>query len=346
MSERTGEVSLLGIGALLLRQRRAIALCVVLGGALGVAMGLLRERTYTATAAFLPGGENEGLSKLQGLAAQLNFQQFLGGGGEASPDLYVALLTSREVLGAIADSGVEVSGRRALPADFLRVQAPGPAVRRERTIDRLRRQVGAHVDAKTGLVHFSVRLESSSLAGATARRLLELLNEFNLRTRQSQARAERVFVEHRLREVDHELREAENDLQAFLQRNRDTRNSAALLFQQERLQRVVSLRQQMAATLAGAYEQSRIDEVRDTPVISVIEPPVNPAEPDRRRLLVRGIVGVILGGLIGLLVALVREFMGRNRVEGGDEYADFMRVRSEALEDLRRPWRLFRSARG
>ena len=342
MSEPTGEVSLLGIGALLLRQRRAIALCVVLGGVLGVAVGLLRERTYTATAAFLPGSEKEGLSRLQGLAAQLNFTQFMGSGGEASPDFYVALITSREVLGAIADSGVQAGGRRAYPADFLEVTAPRPDARRERTVDRLRRKVGAHVDAKTGLVHFSVQLRSSALAGATAQRLLELLNEFNLRTRQSQARAERVFVEHRLREVSQELRQAEDQLQSFLQRNRETRNSPALLFQQERLQRAVMLRQQMATTLAEAYEQSRIDEVRDTPVISVIEPPLIPAEPDRRRLIVRGIVGVLLGGLVGLVAALVREFAGRRRAEGGDEYADFLRVRRETLDDLRRPWRLLR----
>ena len=340
---RGGEVSLLGVGTLLLRQRRAIALCVLVGGGLAAAVGLLRPRTYTATAAFLPGGEKDRLSQLQGIAAQLNLQQLVGGGGgEASPDLYVALLTSREILGTVVDSGVAVGGRRMYPADFLEVPAPTPAARRERTIERLRRSIGAHAETRTGMVNLSVKLRSSRLAGATARRLLELLIEFNLRTRQSQARAERVFVERRLEEVTGDLRAAENELQAFFQRNRDYRNSPALVFQQDRLQRAVSLRQQVATTLAQALEQSRIDEVRDTPVISIIEPPLDPAEPDRRRLLVRGIVGVILGGLVGLVVALAREFMGHSRAASGDEYADFVRLRRDALDDLRRPWRVFR----
>jgi len=57
---------------------------------------------------------------------------------------------------------------------------------------------------------------------------------------------------------------------------------------------------------------------------------------------VRGIVGVILGGLVGLVVALAREFMGHSRAASGDEYADFVRLRRDALDDLRRPWRVFR----
>ncbi|HKT61223.1 MAG TPA: Wzz/FepE/Etk N-terminal domain-containing protein [Gemmatimonadales bacterium] len=338
--EHTGEVSLIGIAAMLLRQRRAIALCVVLGGALALAVGLLRPRTYTATAAFLPGGETDRFSALQGLAAQFNLQQLIGGSSQATPDFYVALLTSRDILGAVVDSGVEVKGKRVFLADYLKVNAPTPAIRRERAIERLERTIGANADTRTGMVNLSVKLKSSPLAGATARRLLDLLNEFNLRTRQSQARAERLFVESRLREVNADLRAAEDELQAFFQQNRDYRNSPALAFQQERLQRVVSLRQQVATTLAQAYEQSRIDEVRDTPVISVIEPPADPAEPDRRRLLVRIIVGVILGGLIGLLAAAALEFMGQSRAEGGDEFADFVRLRREALSDLRRPWRI------
>jgi uncharacterized protein involved in exopolysaccharide biosynthesis len=34
--------------------------------------------------------------------------------------------------------------------------------------------------------------------------------------------------------------------------------------------------------LAQAYEQARIEEVRDTPVITVIEAPMLPARPDPR----------------------------------------------------------------
>ncbi|HYC31655.1 MAG TPA: Wzz/FepE/Etk N-terminal domain-containing protein [Gemmatimonadales bacterium] len=342
--EPRGEVSLLGITTLLLRQRRTIAVCVFLGGAIASAIGLLRDRTYTASASFLPGSKRDNLSQLQGLAAQFGLQQLVGaGGGEASPDLYVALLTSKEVLGAVVDSGIRVGDRTVYPADYFEVKAPTPGARRERTIERLRRSIGSNADSRTGIVHLSVRLESSPLAGATARRLLELLNDFNLRTRQSQARAERVFIEQRLKAVTADLRAAENELQAFYQRNRDYRNSPSLMFQQDRLQRTVSLHQQVATTLAQAAEQSRIDEVRDTPVISVIEPPRDPAEPDRRRLLVRGIVGVILGGLIGLVLAVSREFIGQSRAGSGDEYADFLRLRREALADLRRPWRLLRA---
>src|SRR3712207_7894583 len=52
------------------------------------------------------------------------------------------------------------------------------------------------------------------------------------------------------------------------QRNRDYRNSPELTFQQERLSREVSRVQQLYGRLSEAYEQAKIEEVRDTPVRS------------------------------------------------------------------------------
>jgi NhaP-type Na+/H+ or K+/H+ antiporter len=74
----------------------------------------------------------------------------------------------------------------------------------------------------------------------------------------------------------------------------------------------------------------------------VVEPVTRPVEPDSRRIVVRAVVGFLLGAMLGMVAAFFLEF-GRSRREAGDTtYADLVALRRQAAEDLRRPWRLLR----
>jgi len=75
------------------------------------------------------------------------------------------------------------------------------------------------------------------------------------------------------------------------------------------------MQQQVYSSLAQAFEQARIDEVRNTPVLTLVDPPNLPAEPDRRWLLAKALLAALLGAMIGAFVALSRDFFGRT----GDE---------------------------
>jgi uncharacterized protein involved in exopolysaccharide biosynthesis len=153
---------------------------------------------------------------------------------------------------------------------------------------------------------------------AIAGRLLDGLNHFNRITRQSQAREERRFTEARLADAQASLRAAEDALQRFLEGNRQFSASAALKFQQDRLQREVQLQQQVVTSLAQQYEENRIREVRDTPVITVIDPPVLAARPDAR---LRGLI-LVLGTMaafgISVMIVVVRESWIRHNAIGPD----------------------------
>jgi uncharacterized protein involved in exopolysaccharide biosynthesis len=347
--EQEREISLVGVFVVLLRQRRVIALVAMLGVALGIAAGLLARRSYTASASFtLQTSDGGGLSRVAGIAAQLGLPTGLGGQTGQSPEFYADLLTSRQLLRQVVDtrftSRQAGQERAETLIELLEVDGATPELKRERAADHLRDQVGAVATAKTGMVEVWCRLPEPGLAAQVLGRMLELLNDFNLRTRQSQARAERRFVEGRLKEVEGELRAAEDRLQAFLQRNRDFRNSPQLTFTVDRLQRDVAMRQQVYVGLAQSYEQSRIDEVRDTPVITMVETVATPVEPDSRRLLVRAILGLLLGGMLGVLAGFAREFSRRRREAGDATYDDLVTLRRQAMEDLKRPWRILRPA--
>ncbi len=257
--------SLLEVATVLLRWRR-LSLWLPLGLALltGV-IGLVLPRRYTAVAAFLPQRSQSALGRLAGLAAQFGVAVPTQDAGE-SPEFYADLIVSREILSKIVtDSFVTGAGEppRTL-VELLKASGGSAAAREQDAVKRLTRRIAVSTDAKTGVVTLSVTTRWPSVSARIASLILAEVNGFDLHVRQSQASAERVFVEERLNAAKDELRAAEDRSVAFLAGNRDYRNSPTLQFQYDRLSRVVTAQQQVVTTLQQGYEQARIDEVRNT----------------------------------------------------------------------------------
>jgi len=339
--EGPAELSLLRIVNVVLRGRGLIAGSAVLVAIVVAVVGLARARTYSASASFVPQGRSGG-SNLSGIAAQFGIS-VQSGEGMQSPQFYVDLLRSREILRDVVDTRYSVptdtGAAHGTLADLYGIKERTPALRREAAIERLRSRLSTGVTPKTGVVTLTVTTPDAALSYQVTERLLALLNKFNLETRQSQAAAERRFAEQRLNEVKEELRAAENRLQAFLQRNRQYRNSPELQFEEDRLSREVSLRQGLYATLAQSYEQAKIDEVRDTPVITLVERPEVPVRADRRLLIQKGLLGLLAGAVVGLIIVLVRHFLPSSGTDVSDEVAEFAALRRETIGDLTHPWR-------
>ena len=304
---------------------------------------LLSPRVYTTESSFIP-QSNSPTSNFSGIAAQIGIALPMSEPGR-SPEFYASLITSRQVLGAVVDTPFVVPGTGPITL-VEHYESPGetPALRREEAITSLERNLGTTVDATSGVVELRATATDPALSLMINQRVLDLVNQFNLHTRQSQAAMERRFTEGRLEEVRGELREAEDRQQRFLQRNRDYQNSPELLFQSERLQREVEFRQQLYTVLAESYERAKIDEVRDTPVITVVERPELPARPDRRGLVKWGLVSLILGLILGSILALIREALARTRTDEPAEYAELAELWRSSKDDLLHPWRPLRRA--
>jgi uncharacterized protein involved in exopolysaccharide biosynthesis len=128
--------------------------------------------------------------------------------------------------------------------------------------------------------------------------------------------------------------------------NRDIGSSPLLRFRQDRLEREVSIRQAVVSALAQNFEQARIDEVRDIPVITIVEAPQVPALPDSRMLLLRGLLALIAGAMLGALLAFFMTFVRASRTDTADELDEFRRLKRATAHDIRRPWRLLGFGRG
>ncbi|MDZ4257991.1 MAG: GNVR domain-containing protein [Gemmatimonadales bacterium] len=317
-------VSLLWLAAVLLRRRRFIAIVTGVGIVLSLAIALLRPTTYTTTFTFLPQAQqDQNRAGLASLAGQFGLNLGSLGGTEQSPQLYADLLVTRGVLSPIATGSFHVdhdeSSQMPLSA-FLKVRGDDSAVVIDETLQSLREDVISTSVASrtTGVVTVRVRTKSRYVSLGIADRLLIGLNNFNLITRQSQAREERRFTEARLAEAQVELRTAEDKLQRFLENNRQFNSSAALQFQQDRLQRDVQLQQQVVASLAQQYEENRIREVRDTPVITVIDTPILAARPDARFRALIILLGAVAAFGLTSMVVMVRETWIRDDASSPD----------------------------
>lgn len=285
---------------------------------LTAAWTLLAGRRYTATASFVSQGGPSTLSRLAGLAAQLGVAIPSSDQGE-SPQFYADLLASDALIRQLVNRPYQVTaGRGSVVSllDALNVRTDDSVLRVERGIRRLRRSLSSSVNLKTSVVTLTVELRSPVVAHAVAERALTVLNDFNLRRRQSQAGAERRFVEGRLVEVKEELRQAEDRLESFLRRNREFRSSPQLSFAHDRLQREVVARQEVYTTLMQSYEHARIAEVRDTPVITVLEQPRVPVVPSSRRLLLKSLLALIGGLMLAVVTGLASDVL-RGRAAHG-----------------------------
>lgn len=341
-AERDG-LGPIGLATLLLARRRTIARSALGAAVLVSAVILMRPRQYASSASFTPQIRRQP-SSISGLAAQFGLavpQQ----DGSQSPAFYVDLLLTREILGDVAMGRFALrsaaGARDTSLADVLHAEGRTDDEKRERAIRLLKDRVRASANNRTGVVDVTVTLGEPHLASDVLKRLLDQLDAFNRRRRKTQATTERQFTERRLTEVRQELREAEDRQQAFLQRNRDYRNSTELTFQHDRLAREVAMRQQLYTTMAQAFEQARIDEVRDTPVLSLIEEPEVPAFPNGRGLIRYTLVAVALGALVAAVLFVLLE-LARPAASVSESAEELQEAWASARADLRRPWRLLR----
>lgn len=339
------EISVLEVLIGVLRSWRVVLLLpAVLAVGAGL-IGLTEQRTYTASATFVPQSASEGRSVSGAAALAQQFGISLGGDRAGqSTQFYLDLLRSGTILRRVVESQYQLQHEDgAWVGNLIQFweleDRPDPT---REAVETLRNALTSTISRETSIARISVRVEDPLLAEAVVANLLGLLHAFNLEVRQNRARDESRFIGERVAEVQEELLTAEGELQAFLQQNRDFRNSPDLTFRYDRLQRQVALRQEVYGTLLRAQEEARIDGVRDTPMLTVIDPPEGTGAPSPRGIPLRMTVAFMLGLLLALGVAFINALARRSRQVGDPQFHEFEQLARVVWQDFRRPRRWLR----
>lgn len=323
-----------------IRYWRSFATCLIGTIVLAVGVTLLLPKKYTAGTTFTP--ETASLDKLPGGLAGLagQFGISLAAGGGSSPDFFGKLLTSRAILDStlrtrFRPSIGQFAGRPTPLIDILEIEGTSERERLDKGIRKLQKWVLAAADKKTGMVSLTVELRDPELAAQVANGMIGILADFNLRRMQRQSHEQRRFTEERLRQVEGELRAAESTLISFLTGNRAYQGSPVLQFQKERLERQVQIKQDLVAALRRDFEQARIAEVRDTPVLTVVDSATTPTKKSAPIWSLNLVVAAVLGGIAGMGAVFLRALSDRARNERWVGYDEFTRSLAAFRSELR-----------
>lgn len=336
------DISFADLLAPLRRRWRLIAATALVTAGLTATVLLLQRAVYTGETTFTPetsstsllGGNLAGLAGLIGAAGQLG----LGGGSSVSPDFFAEVVDSREIVFATLQAefpNFRAPGRNARRPllDLLEVRGDSVAERLQRGMRTLKKKTNVEIDRRTGIVTLAVEMPSAELAADVANYMVQLLNRFNLERRQSQSREQRRFTGERLLTAERELREAERAQLTFLERNRAYRESPLLTYEASRLQRDVQGKQEVFLTLTKAHEEARIAEVRDTPVLTIIDPAVPPVWRTRPRRTLGVLIALVLGALAGVVFAYLADARAARAAALRPDYHRLDDTRPEVRDD-------------
>jgi len=333
------ETSLFGFVNVVLRHRRMIVGFALLATLVCLASALLEPRSYSTRVLFTAKGSQSGL--LAGIAAQYGLS-IVGSDPSQSIEFYEDFLKSHELLSEVAKKQYHMRTEKGVKQGTLPqlygIHAGTRDAEVDLAVDVLRAHISTNATHRTGIVTYSVGAPAPDLAQQIAQNMVAELDRYNSETRKSQATAERNFIEARLAESKIALSGAKDQLKAFRDKNREYATSPSMTLENDRLQRQVTMQQQLYTSLTQAYEQARIAEVHDIPVISIVEPPELPTEADTSYGLRNTLLGTIAGILVGIVLAFVRERLYETRESGSRVFADFSDLRRATLGDLARPW--------
>lgn len=329
-----GTPSLVALLALLVRNRR-----LMIGLPLGVAaaavlLSLVFGKRFTAESRILPEQESELPADIAGIAAQLGVSMANAGQSE-SVDFYAQLFDSNEILRetALTEYAFRTSDGEPVRGDLLvlyDIDGDSTEDRVKAAVNRLRdRDLEVELHRSANLLVLRTTAPWPALAEAVNRRMLELVNTFNLERRQSRAAQEQAFLESRVAAVAADLRAAETALQRFMTNNRRYSESPETSFEYGRLQREVDRLQQIHLSLSQGLEQARVEAVRNVPVITVVDRPEGTAVKTAPRILLNGVLGLILGTALALSILMGRQAMSAGR----EDYRELRAATAEALRD-------------
>jgi uncharacterized protein involved in exopolysaccharide biosynthesis len=294
------------------------------GAALGATLAIFWPKTWAATTSFVPeqaisGGGSGILGAIGSIGSLLGEQ-----GGALSKlsdgpsgEFYADVLTSQELLVSTLKSEYPDPLNPATKRPLLDLMAPSGQTEAQRlgnAARALKKKTDVEIVRRSGIVALTVTLDDPTLAAAVADRMLVLLNEFNLERRQRRSAEQRRFAELRMLVARQERDSLLAEKQAFLESNRVLFNSPRLLARYEELERLAQVKEGVLLGLTRTFEENRVTEVKDTPLIAIVDHAMVPDRPEQRPL-PWGAAAAAIGFLCGLGAAVIIAVRQRTALE-------------------------------
>ena len=141
----------------------------------------------------------------------------------------------------------------------------------------------------------------------------------------------RKFIEERINDTHNELEYAEELLKNFNERNRRIENSPSLQLERQRLSREVAVLTGVFTTLKQQLETSKIEEVKESDYVVVLDQPEAPLQHSGPRKKLMVILSGLFGIIFGITIAFTKEYINRT---DEDDKKKMLQVKSIIINNI------------
>jgi len=175
-----------------------------------------------------------------------------------------------------------------------------------------RDRISVDTNTKTGLVTVSVIMENPKLACDIANFISVFVANWVNDTQKESIRKNLEFINERAAVLGAELQEAENELKKFRETNRNILNSPDLQLELQRLQRQVTIKQEVYLTMIKQREINQIEENKSSDVIRILDSAIekNFSIKPNKRLIISGTF--LLGIMFSFTVVIIARIFHKN----------------------------------
>lgn len=258
--------------SMLWSSRKLIASIVGVPTALALVISLLLPKYYRSTATILPETERSKSGTLGGLSDLASLAGVSTGEGSLVK-LYPTIIKSESVLKNVLYARYRsVTFKDSVNLiQFWEIEASTPELVYESALKSLQAQLEVSMEVKTNVVTLSIEASEPQLSADIINRVTSELDQFIRTKRRTNASEQRKWIEARLLEVAGDLEKSENTLKEFREQNRRVTDSPQLLLKQDRLMRNVQINATLYAELKKQYELIKIEEIKNIPIINIMD---------------------------------------------------------------------------
>ncbi len=186
-----------------------------------------------------------------------------------------------------------------------------PKEQRERkrflaAMENLSKRIKTRLDRRTKILTVSVSMPESKLSADVVNELIHSLDNYLKTKTRTYASEQSRYIQKRIIQVRDSLNQAENELKNFREKNRQISQSPTLMLKQNEFLRNIEILQSVYVELRKQLELSKIEEIKDTPVLNVKEYAKDPVKKAGPKIFSNFLLVLVLSLLFSFLFFIFR----------------------------------------
>jgi uncharacterized protein involved in exopolysaccharide biosynthesis len=310
------KIDVMKLMAVLWAERKFVGIITGSVTVAAIVISLLLPESFKSTAVILPDTDKSKLSALGGLS-DLASMAGVSTGDVSIVKLYPTIIKSESVLKNILYKKYKTKAfaDSVNLLQFWKIEAKTPELVYEIGLKELQDGLIVSSDIKLNVVTMEIVTDEPQLSADILNSVIAELDMFIRTKKKTNASEQRKWIEGRLTEVKSDLATSENALKDFRMSNRIVATSPQLLLEQERLLREVQINTTLYTELKKQYELIKIEEIKNIPLISVMDYARPAAKKDKPKRSIIVLASLLLSFLGSAGYVFVREEYGKQIVQ-------------------------------